>query len=53
VQHVSSRFYDRYSYLTEKKAAMAVWSDYLDRVIDGTVDDESNVVPLRRPDEAA
>jgi hypothetical protein len=45
---VSARHYDRYAYLPEKRLAMAVWSDYLDKVIAGTVDDESNVVPLRR-----
>jgi integrase len=45
---VSSRHYDRYDYLPEKRAAMDKWADYLDRVIAGTVDDESNVVPIRR-----
>jgi hypothetical protein len=35
---VSSRHYDRYEYLPEKRAAMETWSAYLDRVIAGTAD---------------
>jgi hypothetical protein len=45
---VSSRHYDRYDYLPERRAAMDKWADYLDKVIAGTVDDGSNVVPLRK-----
>jgi integrase len=45
---VSARHYDRWSYWPEKKAAMATWGAYLDKVIAGTVDDDSNVVPMRR-----
>jgi len=49
---VSTKNYDRYSYWPEKKTAMAVWSDYLDRVIAGTADSPAgNVVPLRRAAE--
>jgi hypothetical protein len=46
---VSSRHYDRYEYLPEKRAAMETWSAYLDRVIAGTVDHLGlgNVIPLR------
>ena len=35
---VSSRHYDRYDYLVEKRAAMAKWAAYMDLVIAGTVD---------------
>jgi integrase len=45
---VSARHYDRWSYWPEKKAAMATWEAHLDRVIAGTVADDSNVVPMRR-----
>jgi integrase len=45
---VSSRHYDRYDYLPERRAAMAKWAAYLDLVISGTVDQlgarEGNVV---------
>jgi integrase len=48
---VSSRHYDRYEYLPERRAAMGTWADYLGRVIDGKVTEigacHSNVVPLR------
>src|SRR4029077_8678223 len=47
---VSSRHYDRYDYLVERRAAMAKWAAYLDLVIAGTVDQigarEGNVVPF-------
>ncbi len=47
---VSSRHYDRYDYLFERRAAMAKWAAYLDLVIAGTVDQlgarEGNVVPF-------
>ena len=47
---VSSRHYDRYDYLPERRAAMAKWAAYLDLVIAGTVDQigvrEGNVVPI-------
>jgi integrase len=47
---VSSRHYDRYEYLPEKRAAMETWSTYLDRVIAGTVEHlgRGNVIPLRK-----
>lgn len=35
---VSSRHYDRYDYLVEKRAAMATWSAYLDRILSGDLD---------------
>jgi integrase len=46
---VSSRHYDRYSYLPEKRAAMETWAAYLDRVIAGEVEEigRGNVWPLR------
>jgi integrase len=47
---VSSRHYDRYDYLPERRAAMAKWAAYLDLVIAGTVDQlgarGGNVVPF-------
>jgi integrase len=51
---VSSRHYDRYEYLPEKRAAMETWSNYLDRVIAGTVDQlgRGNVIPLRKEEAA-
>jgi integrase len=49
---VSSRHYDRYDYLPERRAAMAKWAAYLDLVIAGKVDEIGgaidNVVPLRK-----
>jgi len=36
---VSSRHYDRYDYLVEKRAAMEKWSAYLGLVIEGKVDE--------------
>jgi len=36
---VSSRHYDRYDYLAEKRAAMAKWAAYLDLIIEGKVDE--------------
>jgi integrase len=54
---VSSKHYDRYDYLDEKREAMARWSDYLDAVIDGTIDQVgmrgSNVVQLAPSASAA
>lgn len=35
---VSSRHYDRYDYLTEKRAGMATWAAYLDRILSGDLD---------------
>jgi len=53
---VSSRHYDRYDYLVERRAAMAKWAAYLDLVIAGTVDQigarEGNVVPFGRAGSA-
>jgi integrase len=47
---VSSRHYDRYDYLPERRAAMAKWGAYLDLVIAGNVDQIGgtidNVVPF-------
>jgi hypothetical protein len=47
---VSSRHYDRYDYLPERRAAMAKWAAYLDGVIAGQVDQlgarDGNVVPI-------
>lgn len=44
---VSSKHYDRYDYLKEKRHAMAVWNDYLQRVIDGS-SLKDNVVMLHQ-----
>ncbi|PIW28033.1 MAG: integrase, partial [Rhodospirillales bacterium CG15_BIG_FIL_POST_REV_8_21_14_020_66_15] len=35
---VSSRHYDRYDYLPEKRAAMDVWGAYMGRIIAGEID---------------
>lgn len=35
---VSSRHYDRYDYLPEKRAAMKTWAAYLDRILSGELD---------------
>jgi hypothetical protein len=47
---VSSRHYDRYDYLAEKRAAMAKWAAYLELVINGDIREigqrESNVVAI-------
>jgi integrase len=43
---VSSRHYDRYDYLLEKRAAMAKWSAYLDRIIVGTASEEPALTTL-------
>lgn len=49
---VSSRHYDRYEYLAEKRAAMATWEKYLDRVLSGEIKEigqqDSNIVPIGR-----
>jgi hypothetical protein len=34
---VSTRHYDRYDYLPERRAAMAKWGTYLDRVLAGEI----------------
>jgi len=33
LQDVSSRHYDRYDYLAEKRQGMKVWNDYLELII--------------------
>jgi len=47
---VSSRHYDRYDYLPERRGAMAKWEAYLDLIIEGKVDQlgsrANNVVPI-------
>jgi integrase len=49
---VSSRHYDRYSYLPERRAAMAKWGSYLDLVLTGEIREvgshASNVVAIDR-----
>jgi hypothetical protein len=53
---VSSRHYDRYDYLLEKRAAMARWSTYLDRIIAGTAGEEpahNNLIQLAAAGGAA
>jgi integrase-like protein len=49
---VSSRHYDRYDYLTERRAAMAKWEAYLGLVLAGEIKEvglrASNVVPIDR-----
>jgi integrase len=47
---VSTRHYDRYDYLPERRSAMAKWATYLDSVLSGEIKEvgqrESNVVPI-------
>lgn len=43
---VSSRHYDRYDYLAEKRAAMEAWEAYLDRILSGELDN-----PVTRLDD--
>jgi hypothetical protein len=49
---VSTRHYDRYDYLSERRAAMARWAAYLDLVLSGDVREvgerASNVVQIDR-----
>jgi hypothetical protein len=49
---VSTRHYDRYDYLSERRAAMAKWAAYLDLVLSRDVreigEPESNVVAIDR-----
>ena len=42
---VSSRHYDRYDYLAEKRQVMAVWDAYLTSILAGAP--KTNVIPLR------
>ena len=42
---VSSRHYDRYDYLAEKRQVMAVWDAYLKSILAGAP--KTNVIPLR------
>ena len=42
---VSSRHYDRYDYLAEKRQVMAVWDAYLKSILTG--EPQTNVIPLR------
>jgi integrase len=47
---VSAKHYDRYDQLAERRAAMRVWQDYLDKVLSGEIVEigqrASNVVPF-------
>jgi hypothetical protein len=51
---VSTKHYDRYDALRERRAAVAVWADYLDQVLAGKIteigqrDSDSNVVAIGR-----
>jgi hypothetical protein len=42
---VSSKHYDRYNYLAEKRRTMAVWDAYLQNILAGLP--QANVVQLR------
>ena len=50
VSDVSTRHYDRYDYLSERRAAMAKWAAYLDLVLAGEIREvglrTSNVVAI-------
>jgi hypothetical protein len=47
---VSTKHYDRYDALRERRAAVEVWSAYLDLVLVGKIREigQSNVVPIER-----
>jgi hypothetical protein len=49
---VSTRHYDRFDYLAERRAAVAKWADYLDQVLAGKITEigqrDSNVVQIDR-----
>jgi hypothetical protein len=49
---ISAKHYDRFDYLTERRAAMAKWEAYLDLVLAGDIKEvgrrESNVVAIDR-----
>jgi hypothetical protein len=56
---ISSRHYDRYEYLAERRAAMAQWGAYLDRILSGDLDElpSAEVIAIatdvmRRADQA-
>jgi integrase len=53
---VSARHYDRYDYLSEKRAAMLQWSVYLDRVLAGEITEigqrDAVVVPIGKGEAA-
>lgn len=42
---VSSKHYDRYSYLAEKRAAMKVWNAYFERILSGDLDNPVAELP--------
>ncbi len=40
---VGTKYYDRWSYMREKRAAMAIWETFLSRVLDGEFDDATRL----------
>jgi integrase len=42
---ISSRHYDRYDYLVEKRAAMKVWEAHLDKILTGQIDTPVATLP--------
>jgi integrase len=47
---VSSKHYDRYDYLAEKRQAASIWNDYLSNIL---FDDNKTVIPIRANKEQA
>jgi integrase len=48
-EDVSSRHYDRYDYLTEKRAAMATWEAFMQKMIAGNVGEQEDAVVVPMP----
>ena len=47
VERGVGRFYDRYEYLREKRAALEAWAHRIEEIITGRKDDDGKVVSLR------
>ena len=47
VERGVGRFYDRYEYLREKRAALEAWAHRLEAIVTGRKDDDGKVVSLR------
>jgi len=50
---VGTKHYDRWSYMREKRAAMATWETFLDRVLNGEFDDDAAHLDSGRAAELA
>jgi integrase len=50
---ISSKHYDRYDYLTERRAAVAMWESYLTRILAGEFDEVKPVEVVQIADAKA